>query len=73
MARTENNERQNATELSQDAEIGTTVIRENVSYSTLPTEMNDSSITQSSPQRNSAQPKPKIEQFCRNLDTVTLK
>ena len=30
MARTENNERQNTTGLSQEAEIGTTVIRENI-------------------------------------------
>ena len=46
MARTENNEQQNATELSQEAEIGTTVIREELSNTMLPIQRNDSSCTQ---------------------------
>ena len=38
MARTENNEQQNATKLSQETEIGTTVIREELPNATLPIE-----------------------------------
>ena len=62
MTRIENNERQNATERAQEAEISTMVIKEERLYNTVSIRMNDSSDTQSSPQRNPVQPKPQMEQ-----------
>ena len=58
---TENYERQNATELLQEAEIDTTVIREELSNTMLPIQSNDSSNTQSAPQKNPAQRNPQMK------------
>ena len=67
MTRTENNELKNTTELSQEAEIGTTVIRKKLSNTTLPIQRNYSSNTHSARQRNLAQRKPQMERSGRNV------
>ena len=67
MAINENNERQNATELSQDAEIGMTVIREGLSNSRFPIQRNDLSSIQSVIWRNPVQGKPHMEQSSMNF------
>ena len=57
MVITKNNQRHNATQLLQETEIGTTVIREVLSNTMLPTQINYLSNTQSGPRRNPLQRK----------------
>ena len=55
----------------QEAEIGKTVIREELSNMMLPIQRNDLSNTQSAPQRKSPHRKPQMEQSGRNSDLST--